>query len=226
MKKSILVVILAIIPGISSVIAGDIWGGSLGVAYWIPEWDRSGATSSTSGIYGPSVSLRYRNFSTSVQYFTGKFDLEFDGVQGSYSADRTDLDLAFSYRFLDYFSVTAGYKNIEYDWNIGSYSLDASIEGFAIGLGAAYTTGNGILFYGSGSYLPSLDYQWNYGGIKDTYDADGVTLEGGIGYLIKPAHLLVKAGYRYQNFSLSDAEPGTDLDETTDGFRFELAYLF
>jgi predicted porin len=225
MKKSLVwISFAAMLMTCAAAFAEEEWGGSLGIAYWKPDWDRSASDATTSGIWGPTGSIRYKNFSLTAQYFTGKFDIEFHGLDDTYAANRTDLDIGISYRFLKYLSATVGYKSIAFDWDAG-YRLDATIKGIALGLGASYTFPSRFLIYGSGSYLPALKYKWNFGGLEETYDGAGTTLDAGIGYVFQSMNIVMKAGYRHQRFTLND-EDYKDLDETNKGIRAEISYLF
>jgi hypothetical protein len=220
---TIIAVFMAMVCMVDPIEAQD-FGGSFGVAYWKPDWDLSQAEGTTNGIWGPTAMLRYKDISFSIQYFTGEYDINFESLPDTYAADRTDLDLGVSFRFLKYFNATAGYKMIKFDWNT-TYRLDATIQGFALGIGAAYTFPSNMLIYGSGSYLPALEYEWDFGGVTESYDGTGMTLDGGFGYVFQPINFVLKAGYRYQKFDADDAQ-AEGVEETNKGFRAELSYLF
>ncbi len=201
------------------------WGGNLGVAYWKPDWERASTDGETSGIWGPTASIRYKNLIVSAQYFTGEFDITVDGGSTEYTADRTDLDIAVSYRFMRYFYATVGYKLIEFDWDAG-YTIDAEISGVAVGLGTAYTYPSGFLIYGSGAYMPDLEYKWNFGSLETSFDTTGITLEAGVGYLLRSANLTGRLGYRYQDFSVDEDEGFGNLDDESKGVRAEISFFF
>ncbi|MBN1552058.1 hypothetical protein JW979_11330 [bacterium] len=220
MKKNYMMIFISIMIlfAVTTVAAKD-WGVTLGGAYWKPDWDRGSTEGTTDGLLGPTASLRYKNVILSVQYYSGEFDIE-----DTFTADRTDLDLAVSYRLFNYYFATVGYKSVEFDWEAG-YALDASITGYAVGFGGSYTSPSGFLFYGAGSYLPQMDYEWNFGGIKETYDTTGYTFEAGTGYVFRPAHMMLKLGYRYQKFNVDDEE-GLTLDENNSGLKGEISFFF
>ena len=203
---------------------GD-WGGMIGGTYWRPDWDRERSDGSTDGLFGPSVSIRFKDLILSAQYYTGEFDIDFPGSSRTYSADRTDLDIALSCRFLGFLNATVGYKNIDFDW-VASYQIDASISGLAIGAGGSYTFAPGLLLYSSASYMPALDYRWDYGGVGETFDATGYTLDAGTGWVFSKIHLMTRIGYRYQSFDVEQNGSSDILDETNQGFKVDVAYLF
>ncbi len=205
-------------------LCGD-WGGVIGGTYWKPDWDREYSDGSTDGLLGPSVSIRFKNLILSAQYYTGEFDIDYPGSTQTYSADRTDLDIALSYRFLGFLNATVGYKNIDFDW-VASYQIDASISGFALGAGGSYTFSPGLLVYGSASYLPALDYRWDFGGVGETFDATGYTLDFGTGWVFSRIHLMTRIGYRYQSFDVKQNESPNMLDESNQGFKADVAYFF
>jgi len=202
------------------------WGGSLGIAYWYPEWSNDSVNfdSSTSGLYGPSAFIHYGRIGLGLQYFTGEFDLEFPGGDSDVSADRTDLDLILSYRVSRMVQLSVLYKSIGYEWS-QTYSVDSEITGFGFGGGFNHVFPSGILLYGYGFYMPGLDFEedigdWNsYSG-----DADGYWIEAGLGYIIRELNLVAKASYRTQRIDI-DIE-STDWTEETKGFRVDISYLF
>ncbi|MBN1295962.1 hypothetical protein JXA80_04220 [bacterium] len=204
----------------------DIWGGSLGVTYWYPDWsnDQADFDSSTSGLYGPSAFLHYGDFGIGIQYFTGSFDLSFPGASSDISADRTDFDLMLSYRIARHFHLSVLYKSIAFDWD-QTYHVESEITGFGFGGGINTMVSTHVLLYAYGFYMPSLDYEedieqsGSYSG-----DADGFWLEAGLGYVVSDLPLLVKAGYRFQTIDVTSGS--AEWSEETDGARIDISYIF
>jgi len=213
---------------ISSTLAADSdsWGGSIGATYWKPDWtnEKSDLKSDTNGLFGPVAFLHYGKIGFGIQYFSGKFDLEFPGVTNDISADRTDLDLTISYRIADIFQLSLLYKKIDFDWS-QTYKVNSTISGFGIGAGVNKVFPNNFLVYCFGYYMPGMNFDQDIE-LSSSYtgDADGYWLEGGVGYLIPAAHLLTKIAYRFQTIDIeSNSQSWT---EETDGIRVDLSYYF
>lgn len=214
---------------LAAVSAGDAsspWGGSIGVAYWYPDWSNDSIhfDSKTSGLFGPAGFIHYGRLGLGVQYFTGDFDLDFPGAENTVTADRTDLDLMLSYRITRIFQFSVLYKSIEYDWT-QTYSVDSKLSGFGFGGGFNNIFSNNILLYGYGFYMPDLDFEEDIGDFSSySGDADGYWIEAGIGYLIRDLNLVAKISYRLQSIDV-DIE-STDWTEETDGIKVDVSYLF
>lgn len=203
------------------------WGGMAGLSCWLPAWDHDlpGFDSSSSGMYGPTAFVHYGPVGFGAQYYRGTFDITFDGLDTNIEADRTDLDLILSYRFARYFQASLLYKQIEFDWT-QQFRVDTSVDGFGVGGGfTRIFRPLNILLYGYGFYLPDMDHSQSLEtGETVSYDSKGYWMEAGTGYLIAPAHLIIKAGYRFQKI---DACSGSrDWSEETSGFRIDLNYYF
>jgi hypothetical protein len=202
------------------------WGGSIGATYWIPEWDHElqGFDAKTSGLYGPVAFLHYGGIGLGIQYYTGKFDVTFGGMTDKLKTDRTDLDLMLSYRLGQIFQVSLLYKQIQFDWN-QMLEVKTTIKGLGIGGGATKMFQNGMMLYGFGFYMPDLDYTQTVESAGDfDFDSHGLWVEGGVGYLLAPVHLLAKLGYRYQDITASSDDD--DWSEKTRGPRLEVSYYF
>jgi len=202
------------------------WGGSLGFAYWYPDWtsELSDFDSTTSGLYGPALFLYYKKAGIGFQFFTGEFDLDFPGNQRSISANRTDMDIIISYRIAKIFQVSGLYKNIHYDWN-QTYSVDSKLTGFGFGGGINHIFTSNYIVFGFGFYMPSLDYDQTISqGSNYSGKATGYWLEGGIGYLVPHPRILAKLGYRYQTINIESNS--IDWLERTNGIRADVSYYF
>jgi len=247
MKKWIFLSVFFGILVSPKIMAGEDWGASLGAAFWDASYDKKG---DPENIWGPTVSLRYKNVTFVGQYFGGSFDnLEEDDTSRTQtSKDREDIDLVVSYRFLDYYYVATGYKMIGWEDRtkislLGikqDINVDYDYEGFVLGLGASYSFLNGFLVYGSGWYMPQMDVDFHQEEITyddpdtsedegfvvvsdGTDDGDGLTFEAGIGYSYTPAYLTLLLGYRYQDFTFDKTK---DVEGSLKGLRAQISFNF
>ncbi|MBN1879294.1 hypothetical protein JW823_04210 [bacterium] len=202
------------------------WGGSLGLSTWFPDWSNEDTNfeSSSSGLYGPSLFIHYRNFGLGLQYFTGQFDLLFPGTSDEITADRSDFDVILSYRIARLFQASVLYKSIQYDWQ-QTFDVESTLNGFGFGGGINHVFPVGILLYGYGFYMPGLDYEQRIThGARYSGDASGYWFEAGSGHVFSNPGILFKLGYRYQIIDIESQS--SSWQETTKGFRFDVSYCF
>ncbi len=227
MRRRTLSIAMFLLLTISPCLAEDWhWGGSIGATYWVPDWehDRYGFTSDTNGLLGPVAFLHYGNIGIGLQYYSGKFDLTFPDSSEDLNADRTDMDLMVSYRVAKILQISLLYKEITFDWN-QLYRVETSVKGLGIGAGLNQIFPNRFMIYGFGFYMPDLDHTQSIAQGPDyEYDSNGYWMEAGLGYMIPEAHLLIKAGYRYQRIAIQVEE--LDYTELSRGTRAEISYFF
>jgi hypothetical protein len=202
------------------------WGGHLGGAYWHPDWsaNHNEFDSASSGLWGPSLFLYYKNFGAGFQYYSGNFKLTFPEMDESIKAGRTDMDIILSYRVSHYLQLSALYKNVSYDWD-QTFSVKSRMSGFGFGAGMNHILPRRILLYGYGFYLPGLDYsqEISWGSDLDG-TASGYWLEAGFGYVASTPRIIFKVGYRHQRLSIDVSS--RDWTETTSGLRADISYYF
>jgi len=261
MKKCVFLFVLVFVLSawLVPVNAAEDWSFRAGVQFWAPNWsfekDIYSYEGDTSGAYGPTLFLGYKDFGLGLNYYTASFDVTktwWHTEQGkepewktlkSGNRRRTDSDLYFTYRFLKYFQAILGYKYLEFnkgeeltrsDEETVKFNVKTTVDGLALGLAAGYPFGaTNIFAYGSFFYMPKLTGDETWEGMDYSYgaDADGFNLEGGVGYMLNVLDIFrmnFKGGYRMQVFSY-DFDP-VDVhsvkSEDYDGVRLEILAIW
>jgi opacity protein-like surface antigen len=184
--------------------------------------------------------------------FISSFNQDWEGsagammLEGDVELDRRDYDLAVNYTFSKYFKAYAGYKyqdmdlDFELTFNTGlgaqtdTFDIEADAHIPTFGIGAAYPVHDQVVIGGQiGVLYPLMDMEiTNEDGRTDDiipHSRIGFNTEANITY--QPwEHLIIQAGYRYQEFTFKARGPGrTDIIKSVDktyGPTLSAFYMF
>lgn len=192
-------------------------------------------------MYGPAITVRYRNFQIGISQATVDFNLHYDYSDiiardtgdYAYTRDETDINVAMSLN--SNFSVVLGNKNLDNKLNITSqktvffdgitptqYYPDETysyvVKGYYIGA-SAYTRPNpaGVVLFGNLA-LSKLKDQDN----GDKYT--GTHIDAGVGYIPKQIPAFMSISFRQQSYDFSNAD--YDGTESYSGLNVTLNYRF
>jgi hypothetical protein len=235
------------------------YGSTQGEDHWenASSLDTSGA-----GLYGLNGMISFNNpFGIGVTFLTSTYEFSIDqqfteqygditavtDYKLDFDVDRTDLDVALTYRLGNHFVVNVGYKSLTYSYGtqhmelvqsqhtpygeLGTASTpqelpayEVTYQGFGPGTSASFPIGQqGFLAFGAVSFLPYFVASES-GKQERLADDSGwaVNSEVGIAFVPKTLPLFGRLSYRYQRFDgFSVADVDKDENQDFQGIQLQ-----
>lgn len=213
-------------------LAQDGFRATIGVKAWVHTWSTWIGPASDGGVSQiesdnetaiiPSVTLRYRNFFLSGDFFPEK---EYNFLNNALrKVKRDEWSVVGGYYLAPQLAVALGYKRIHQDFGSTIFNMNIDVPMVGLQGGALVGDSGNWFLYGNG-FVGSISVKTASTGATQNWDGWYYSTELGLGFRLFE-RLSATAGYKYQTVrweSVNRQAPGYDY---TMGWIFGLSYTF